>query len=142
MTKKEDISLAMFVIQAREKIGLSSSLLAKRSSLTEEQIQDIESGKELFLSSTVRQKLAKGLKLSPAEIKAYEKDVEINYGGKSAENFEEIARVKMAAGETDDLRCPICGSEMNFRIVKRYDLEDNLVFHYKANCKKCPYQII
>ena len=78
-----DISLAMFIIQAREKIGLSSSLLAKRSNLTEEEILDIESGKELFLSSTVRQKLAKGLKINPSEIKSYEKNVEITFGSEN-----------------------------------------------------------
>lgn len=138
---KQDISLAMFIVQAREKIGLSSSLLAKRANLTEEQIQDIEAGKELFLSSTVRQKLAKGLKLTSAEIKQYEKEVEISYKGNVPKDFEDTARVKMAAGETDDLKCPICGSDMNFKVVKRYDLEDNLVLHYKASCKKCPYQI-
>lgn len=138
---KQDKSLAMFVVEAREKIGLSSSLLAKRANLTEEQIQDIEAGKELFLSSTVRQKLAKGLKLTPAEIKQYEKEVEISYKGNVPKDFEDIARVKMAAGETDDLKCPVCGSDMNFKVVKRYDLEDNLVLHYKASCKKCPYQI-
>ena len=42
------ISLAEFVREAREKIGLSSALLAKRSNLTEDQIADIEGGRELF----------------------------------------------------------------------------------------------
>ena len=138
--EKQDISLAMFIIQAREKIGLSSALLAKRSNLTEEQIADIEAGKELFLSATVRQKLAKGLKINPTEIKQYEKNVEISYGN-VPKDFEDYARFKMQAGEYDDLRCPICGSELNFRTVKRYDLEDNLVIHHKASCKKCPFQI-
>ena len=57
-------------------------------------------------------------------------------------DFEDYARVKMMAGEADDLRCPICGSELNVRVVKRYDLEDNLILHYKASCKKCPFQIV
>jgi transcriptional regulator with XRE-family HTH domain len=136
----EIISLATFVREAREKIGLSLVLLAKRSNLTEEQVADIEAGKELFLSSTIRQKLAKGLKITPAEIQLHEKNVEINY--RVPKEFEDFARVKMLAGETDDLRCPICGSELNIRVVKRYDLEDNLVLHYKASCKKCPFQIV
>ena len=138
--EKQDISLAMFIVQAREKIGLSSALLAKRSNLSEEQIADIEAGKELFLSSTVRQKLAKGLKITPAEIKQYEKNVEISYGN-VPKDFEDYARFKMNAREYDDLRCPICGSELNFRTLKRYDLEDNLIIHHKASCKKCPFQI-
>lgn len=137
---EETVSLATFVREARENIGLSLVLLAKRSNLTEEQISDIESGRELFLSSTVRQKLAKGLKLNSSDIKVHEKNVQINYG--VPKDFEDYARVKMMAGETDDLRCPICGSELNVRVVKRYDLEDNLVLHYKASCKKCPFQIV
>lgn len=135
-----DISLAQFVREAREKIGLSSALLAKRSNLKEEQIADIESGKDLFLSSTVRQQLAKGLKLNPSDIQKYEKNIQINYG--ADKDFEDYARVKMMAGEGSDLRCPVCGSELNCKVVKRYDLEDNLVLHYKAACKKCPFQIV
>ncbi len=137
---EETISLATFVREARENIGLSLMLLAKRSNLTEEQVSDIESGKELFLSATVRQKLAKGLKLNPSEIKAHEKNIQIKYG--ASKDFEDYARVKMMSGEADDLRCPICGSELNVRVVKRYDLEDNLILHYKASCKKCPFQIV
>lgn len=140
MCNESRISLAEFVREAREKIGLSSALLAKRSNLSEEQISDIESGKELFLSSTIRQKLAKGLKINPSEIQQYEKNVEINYG--ADKEFEEFARVKMMAGEGDDLRCPVCGSELICRVVKRYDIEDNLVLQYKASCKKCPFQIV
>lgn len=136
----ENVSLAQFVREARENLGLSSVLLAKRSNLTEEQVSDIESGKELFLSSTIRQKLAKGLKINPSEIQKYEKNVQINYG--ADKEFEDYARVKMMAGESQDLRCPICGSELICRVVKRYDLEDNLVLHYKASCIKCPYQIV
>lgn len=139
MTNNEK-SLAMFVREAREKIGLSSALLAKRSNLTEDEITDIESGKELFLSATVRQKLAKGLKINPSEIKTYEKNVNISFG--ASKDFEDYARVKMAAGEGSDLRCPVCGSELTVRMVKRYDLEDNLILHYKASCTKCPFQIV
>ncbi len=137
---EEVISLAQFVREARESIGLSAALLAKRSNLTEDEIYDIESGKELFLSSTIRQKLAKGLKLNPADIKRYEKNVQIGYN--VDKEFEDYARVKMAAGESGDLRCPVCGSELDVRVVKRYDLEDKLIMHYKATCKKCPFQII
>ena len=39
---EETVSLATFVREARENIGLSLMLLAKRSNLTEEQVSDIE----------------------------------------------------------------------------------------------------
>ena len=66
-------SLAQFVSETRESVGLSQSGLAKKSALPLNTIEDIEGGQELFLASTVRQKLAKGLKLNPQDIKLYEK---------------------------------------------------------------------
>ncbi len=134
-----NISLSEFVFNAREKIGLSQSGLAKRASLPIEVIEDIESGKELFLSSTYRQKLAKGLKLNPSEIKPYEK----NIGSEFDKDEEYIAKIKqnILDGLSETLNCPICGSKLQTRIARLYDLEDNLVLHPKAKCIKCPFQI-
>lgn len=137
---EEIISLSQFVRESRENLGLSLHLLALRSNLTEDQVSDIESGKDLFLSSTVRQKLAKGLKINPSEIKKHEKTVQINYG--ASQSKEDELRGRMNAGETSGLLCPICGAELTVRVVKRYDLEDNLILHHKAICPKCPFQII
>ena len=61
MNKKQK-SLAQFVAERREKLNLSQIELAQNSGLELEQIQSIEQGYELFLSTTIRQKLAKGLK--------------------------------------------------------------------------------
>lgn len=132
-------SLAEFVRETRENIGFSRELLAKRANLAEEIISDIESGRELFLSSTIRQKLAKGLKLNPSQILPYEKS--IRFSIEDTSGFEDEIRVKMQLGETKDLKCPLCGSDLVFKTVKRYDLEDNLIIHHKASCVKCPFQI-
>lgn len=137
---EENISLSQFVRESRENLGLSLHLLAIRSNLTDEQVSDIESGKDLFLSATVRQKLAKGLKINPSDIKKYEKNVQISYGASQA--VEDEIRGKMNNGEIDNLKCPLCGADLTVRVVKRYDLEDNLILHYKAICSKCPFQII
>lgn len=132
-------SLAEFVRETRENIGFSRELLAKRANLTEEMISDIESGKELFLSSTIRQKLAKGLKINPSQILPYEKS--IHFTIEDTSGFEDEIRIKMQLGETQDLKCPLCNSDLVFKTVKRYDLEDNLIIHHKAYCTKCPFQI-
>ncbi len=134
-----DLSLAQFVFTTREKIGLSQTGLAKKSSLPLDVIDDIESGRELFLASTIRQKLAKGLKLNPADIKRYEKFLDSKYD-KDQELIKEI-KIKILDGNIENLKCPVCGSALSTRIAKLYDLEDNLVFHPKANCVKCPFQI-
>ena len=134
----ENISLAQFVSNLREKLGYSKSGLAKRCNLTEETIESIELGQELFLSSTVRQKLAKGLKLNPNDIKIYEKDFKIE----DPVTFEEIESIKLRIlNNENEILCPKCKSTLNTRIAKMYDLEDNLILHPKANCSKCTFQI-
>ncbi len=134
----ENISLAQFVSNLREKLGFSKSGLAKRCNLNEETIDSIESGQDLFLSSTVRQKLAKGLKISPGDIKLYEKDFNIE----NPISFEEIENIKLKIlNKESNIICPKCGNILNTRLAKMYDLEDNLILHPKANCSKCTFQI-
>ena len=130
-------SLAEFIIEKREKAGMSASGLANRAGVDLQVIEDIESGKELFLSVTIRQKLARALKLQPADIKHYEKVV--NEVIVTFEQMEEIKEMILAGEE--DLYCPMCGSKLVTRVAKMYDLEDNLVFHAKAHCSKCVFQV-
>lgn len=130
-------SLAEFIIDKREQAGMSASGLAKRAGVEQEVIDDIESGKELFLSVTVRQKLARALKLQPAEIKHYEKV--LNEVIVTTEQIEDIKDLILNGEE--DLYCPMCGAKLVTRIAKMYDLEDNLVLHPKAHCSQCVFQV-
>ena len=118
-------SLAQMVSSVREKLGFSQSGLAKRCNLSVQEIESIESGQELFLASTVRQKLAKGLKLNLLEIKMYEKapleDFKLDF------QTEDYMKQAILEGNTDNLRCPSCGSKLETRVARMYDLEDNLV---------------
>ncbi len=133
-------SLAEFIQNTREKIGLSVQGLAKKTALTLEEIEDIESGKELFLPATIRQKLAKGLKLNPADIKQYERIMLVSYD-KVDDKYIKSIKQAILDGETDNLRCPICSSKLNTRIVRLLDLENNIALHPKAQCSKCSFQI-
>ena len=65
-------TLAQFIQQKRDNLGLSAKGLAMQTNLPLETIEDIEAGKDLFLSVTVRQNLAKILRCAPEEIKKYE----------------------------------------------------------------------
>ena len=85
----ENKSLAQFIFEKRETKGYSKIGLAKKCNLPVEVIDDIESGKELFLSHTVRQKLAKGLLISQKEIQDLEKSSDEIYIVAN-ENIEEI----------------------------------------------------
>ena len=130
-------SLAEFIIEKREIAGLSAIGLAKKTNIKLEIIEDLESGKELFLSVTQRQQLAKVFKCSPNEIKEHERSYEFEIV--SFEVIEELKN-RILKRETN-LRCPMCGEPLITRIARMHDLEDNVVLQPKAHCVKCIFQI-
>ena len=130
-------SLAEFIHEKREKAGYSIYGLADRANIEIDVLEDIESGRELFLSVTTRQKLARALKCSPAEIKNYEREYEFEMV--STEEID-IIKNKILNRETN-LKCPLCGEPLITRIARMYDLEDNLILQPKAHCVKCIFQI-
>ena len=130
-------SLAEFIRSKREKIGYSIYGLADRAAIEVEVLEDIESGKELFLSVSQRQKLARVFKCSPNEIKKYEREYEFN-----VVDDDVIDRLKtQILNRETNLKCPMCGEPLVTRIARMHDLEDNLVFQPKAHCVKCIFQI-
>lgn len=130
-------SLAQFVQQKRERFGLSPSGLAKKCNLELALIEEIEAGRELFLPTTIRQSLAKGLKCSLHEIKELEKDFDSKFVD---EGVIQNLKDRILTGERD-LICPKCKSLLITRVAEMYDLEDNLMLHPKARCSKCVFQI-
>ena len=130
-------TLARFVQERREQVGLSVTGLTRKSNISAEIIEEIESGKELFLPVTVRQNLAKGLKCLPEEIKKYEKDFSTDFVPLSVIDSLKDLILNGAGG----LKCPKCGADLITKVEKMYDLEDNLVLHPKAHCSKCVFQI-
>lgn len=130
-------SLAEFIIKKRENAGLSTIGLSNKSNIKLEVLEDIESGKELFLSVTQRQQLARALKITPKELKEYERSYEF-------QNIPDdiIDKLKQQIlNHKTNLHCPICGEPLVTRIAKMYDLDDNLVLQPKAHCVKCVFQI-
>lgn len=130
-------TLAQFIQQKRDDLGLSPKGLAMQTNLPLETIEDIEAGKDLFLSVTVRQSLAKVLRCAPEEIKKYEKD--FNNHIVSEQIIDSLK--ELILNEAGGLKCPVCGAPLVTRIQKLYDLEDNLMLHPKAHCTKCSFQI-
>ncbi len=130
-------TLAQFVQEKRDNLGLSAKGLAMKSNLDINLIEDIEAGKELFLSVTVRQNLAKGLKCHPEEIRRLEKDFRNDFVSQQIIDSLKELILNGAGG----LKCPKCGASLATKIEKMYDLEDNLVLHPKAHCTKCVFQI-
>ena len=130
-------TLAQFVQQQRDNLGLSPKGLAIKSGLELSLIEDIEAGKELFLPVTIRQNLAKGLKCHPEEIRRLEKDFRNDFVSlQIIDSLKEL--ILNGAG---GLKCPKCDAPLITKVEKMYDLEDNLVLHPKAHCSKCVFQI-
>lgn len=133
----EEKTLAQFVQQQREKLGITAGALAKKCHLSLDLVEKIEAGEELFLPTTVRQSLAKGLKCSLDEIKELEKDFETKL---VSDEFVSVLKERILNGD-QNMICPKCGAVLITRIAQMYDLEDNLMLHPKARCSKCVFQI-
>ena len=130
-------TLARFIQTKRKELDLTTKALPALANIPVTIVDDVESGKELFLPVTVRQALAKVLKCEPSEIKRLEKDIANDIV--SPEVIESLKQLILnGAG---GLKCPRCGAPLDTRIARMYDLEDNLVLHPKAHCTKCPFQI-
>jgi len=130
-------TLATYIINRREELGMSSVGLAKKSGLKQEMLEDIEAGKELFLPVTIRQKLAKALKCQPADLQQYEK---VYNDRIVAQEVIDSIKNDILHGE-EEILCPMCGSPLVTRIAEMYDLEDRLCLHAKAHCSKCVFQV-
>lgn len=122
----------------REKINFSKEKLSEISNLQLSIINDIEEGKELFLSITTRQKLAKALRVSSNTIKEVEKQLE-----PITINQELLTSIKehILNEAPSNILCPKCGNKLISKIVIMYDLDNSPVKHPKARCEKCPFQI-
>jgi transcriptional regulator with XRE-family HTH domain len=131
-------TLAKFINNKREELGLTIKGLSIASNVPVSEIEELEEGRQLFMSVTSRQALAKVLKCEAHEIKALEKDIANDII--SPEIIESLKQLILnGAG---GLKCPRCGAPLVTKIEKMYDLEDNLVLHPKAHCSKCQFQIL
>jgi len=134
-------SLAQLISTTRENRGLSQKGLAHKANLDISLIEDIESGRDLFLSTTARQKLSSALRLTLNKIKSLEKISQSSDADfELADKIEELKLDIVRKGLTGH-KCPLCKSDLICRVSIMYDLEDNVIPHPKARCSKCPFQI-
>ena len=136
---KDNKSLAQYIVEHREKRGLSTLGLAAKAAVSLKDLEDIESGQVLFLPSTIRQKIAHVLKVSIAEIKEHEKQIDVVKN--VSDNYIDQLKELIIKGEVENLLCPICHSRLICKVEEMFDLEDNLVLEAKAHCSKCSFII-
>ena len=137
MKQSLDVTLAQLVKQVRESQYLSIEQLAEATQLSLETLEDLEAGIQLFLSPSQRQKLARGLKLSPKQIKNLEKEQPAT---DMLADKKMILAIQVRRNPEGQYYCPQCQSQLMVRIFERRDIDDNLVMAYKMQCSKCPFQ--
>ena len=138
---KKNETLAQFISTTRENMGYSQKGLAVRANIDITLIDDIESGRDLFLATPIRQKLANALKIHANRIKELEKLPEMSEKDfELADKIEELKSRILNEGLKGHT-CPVCNSELVCRVSVMYDVEDNIIRHPKAYCSKCPFQI-
>lgn len=140
LSAQQSQTLAQRVQQRREEVGLSQKGLADAANIPLTQVQDIESGIELFLSPSVRQKLARALKIKPSVLKNLEKPAPPPRPPLSLEARERYID-EILHFPNQPHACPVCGERLDVRIFERRDLEDNLLIEVKANCSRCLFRL-
>ena len=130
-------TLASFIQRTREDLGMSAKGLAAKANIELSVIEDIESGKDLFLPVTIRQKLAKALRCSLEDLIALER----GYQDITVSEDVIMSIKERILNHEKDILCPRCHEPLVVRIAKMYDLEDNLVLQPKAHCSKCVFQL-
>ncbi len=138
---KKNETLAQFISKTREDKGFSQKGLAIKANIDISLIDDIESGRELFLATPIRQKLATALKISAKEIKSLEHQPQSSEADFELSNKIEELKFRILDKGLKGHYCPVCNSELICRVSVMYDIEDNMVCHPKAYCSKCPFQI-
>jgi uncharacterized protein YlaI len=134
------LTLATFVQASRLLLNKSDIDLAHELRIPLKTLQDIEGGLELFLAPTLRQKLARGLKVLPSQIKALEKDP--TQPQTEGQWLRQMAlRSRILNQPEENYTCPECEAPLVIRTFQREDLEGQPETTHKVHCSKCLFSL-
>ena len=105
-------------------------------------LEDIEAGIETWLPTSVRQRISIVLKVDPKileEVEVKNLKTEELYRNPPGELIERICE-KISKG-INDIKCPLCSSEMKVWIQDGFDLNGEPIKTPKGYCKSCVFQI-
>ena len=105
-------------------------------------LEDIEAGIETWLPTSVRQRIARVLKVDPKileEVEVKNKKIEGLYKNPPGELIERICEEILEGNH--DIKCLICGSEMKVWIQDGFDLNGRPIKTPKGYCKSCVFQL-
>lgn len=107
--------------------------------MTEQRIDDIESGLETWLSTTDRQILARALRVDPVVLKEVEYEPEQKeLRDPPQEVLQELAD-KILGGVKETV-CPRCKkSTLSSSVQEGFDLQGDRMQYARAFCSNCPF---
>ena len=104
-------------------------------------VEDIEAGIETWLPVSVRQRIARVLKVDPNILEEVEvKKINGDDFPKEPplELLERIQEEIISGGK--DIKCPLCSNPLKVWIQEGFDLNDNPIKAPKAHCTVCVFQ--
>jgi len=131
-------SRVTFLRNARE---LHIAELSREARVSLKLLEEIESGIETWLSVSIRQRIARVLKVDPiileeVEIKIIDEDLFKAMPHELIKKIEE----SILSGEKE-IYCPLCKNLLRVWIQEGFDLNENPIKSAKANCTECLFQL-
>ena len=105
-------------------------------------LEDIESGIETWLPTSIRQRIARVLKVDPNILQEVEVKNEIKEEFLKEPPLELLERIQedILSG-VKEINCPICQSSLRVWIQEGLDLTEQPVKTAKAHCTNCVFQL-
>lgn len=134
-------TLAARISYIRNARGIHIYELSQEARVDIKLLEEIEAGIETWLPVSVRQRIARVLKVDPkileeVEVKKESKDLPKGPPLKIMERIHE----EIISGK-NKINCPTCGSLLKVWIQEGFDLNDNPIKTPKAHCTVCVFQL-
>jgi transcriptional regulator with XRE-family HTH domain len=136
-------TLGSRVLFLRNSRRLHIAELSNQARVSIKMLEDIEAGIETWLPTSVRQRIARVLKVDPnileeVEIKkSYTAEEEIKYPP-----YEVIERIQeqILSGDLNIL-CPVCKNPLRVWVQEGFDLNSEPIRSAKGHCTECVFQL-
>ena len=116
--------------------------LSMRARVSIKLLEDIEAGIETWLPTSVRQRIARVLKVDPnilEEVEVKNIKSENEFKEPPLELVERIQEDILSGGK--NINCPLCGDLLRTWIQEGFDLNGERVKTPKAHCTVCVFQL-
>lgn len=137
-------TLAQRIQFLRHQLDITPSALARKANVAPELIEDLEGGLVMFLAPSIRQQIARALRVKSFVLEEVEKrPAVLTPETRQALSEEDASALLEQALERPNrtFLCPNCSAKLNVRIFERRDLEDHPVNAIKIACSHCLFRL-